>query len=97
MSQVELKEAQSSFVLLSRGASRKQLKLKTRCLTVGACGRESNLLRVRTHECGKKQNPVMIYRGKQDREAPGSIPRQKKKKSCSEISPLIIETLIDSC
>lgn len=52
MSQVELKEAQSSFVLLSRGASRKQLKLKTRCLAVGACGRESNLLRVHTHEWG---------------------------------------------
>lgn len=51
MSQVELKEAQSSFVLLSRGASRKQLKLKT----AGAHGRESNRLRVRTHEWGGKQ------------------------------------------
>lgn len=55
MSQVELKEAQSSFVLLSRGASRKQLKLRTRRLTVAACGRESNLQRVHTHEWGKKQ------------------------------------------
>lgn len=67
MSQVELKEAQSSFVLLSCGASRKQLKLKLK--TVAACGRESNLLRVRTHEWGKKTRPVMIYRGKQDKEA----------------------------
>lgn len=41
MSQVELKEAQSSFVLLSRGASRKQLKLKTRRPAVGACAQES--------------------------------------------------------
>lgn len=55
MSHVKLKEAQGSFVLLSRGASRKQLKLKTRCLIVGACGRESNLLSVNTHEWGKNK------------------------------------------
>lgn len=54
MSHVELKEAQRSFVLPPRSASRKQLKLKMRCLIVG----ESNLLSVNMHEWGKKHKPA---------------------------------------
>lgn len=50
VSHVELKEAPCSFVAPSRGASRTQLKLKTRCPIVG---QESNLLAANMHEWEK--------------------------------------------